>query len=351
MGLRVLSKLIDAVWGLSSLIPAALAVGGFMASRLHPSLYPEMQWLGLILPLVLAVNVVLLIYWMIRKKYWFVIPLLGILINLSYVPKAVQWPFKQDTPAERALHVATYNIQEFRVGDIAVTSLEIAYLMQDQKIDILCFQEFPSTKEKQEQLIEAFKLFPYYVIHASSPQDLHVALFSKYPIIQSREIIFQDKSNNTAMWADVDVEGNVVRVVNNHLQTTNLNQIGGTLRSVFQPARAMMAMEVLNENGVKRAAQADIIRSLVNASPNPLIVCGDFNAPPTSYTYRQIRGDLDDSFSVAGKGYEYTYRYLRKLLRIDYLFYSPETFKATRYYSPDLVYSDHKPVIVRLDIK
>jgi endonuclease/exonuclease/phosphatase (EEP) superfamily protein YafD len=88
----------------------------------------------------------------------------------------------------------------------------------------------------------------------------------------------------------------------------------------------------------------------VDESPYPLVVCGDFNDTPASYTYRKIKGGLEDSFVAAGKGYAYTYRYLRRLLRIDYLFYSRDIFKATGYNSPDLEYSDHKPVIVTLGV-
>lgn len=120
--------------------------------------------------------------------------------------------------------------------------------------------------------------------------------------------------------------------------------------SINQPTKVMRMKEMMNENGVIRARQADQVMRLVDESPYPLIVCGDFNDTPASYTYRKIKGDLEDSFLAAGKGYGYTYRYLRKLLRIDYLFYSPGVFRATRYYSPDLEYSDHKPVIVSLDV-
>ena len=102
--------------------------------------------------------------------------------------------------------------------------------------------------------------------------------------------------------------------------------------SINQPTKVMRMREMMNENGVIRARQADQVMRLVDESPYPLIVCGDFNDTPASYTYRKTKGDLEDSFLAAGKGYGYTYRYLRKLLRIDYLFYSPGVFRATRYY-------------------
>jgi len=62
-----------------------------------------------------------------------------------------------------------------------------------------------------------------------------------------------------------------------------------------------------------------------------------------------MRGQLADSFRESGKGYAYTYRYLHKLFRIDYLFYSPGDLKARYYESPEVVYSDHNPIIIGLD--
>lgn len=107
--------------------------------------------------------------------------------------------------------------------------------------------------------------------------------------------------------------------------------------------------QVVEENGSIRTRQADVIRKLLDESPYPLIVCGDFNASPASYTYRTIKGRLRDSFRDMGKGYGYSYRYLRKLYRIDYIFFSPGQFRATNYLSPELTYSDHKPVVVTFD--
>ena len=39
------------------------------------------------------------------------------------------------------------------------------------------------------------------------------------------------------------------------------------------------------ENTVRRAGQAEQISSLINATEYPLIVCGDFNDPPGTFTY------------------------------------------------------------------
>lgn len=55
-----------------------------------------------------------------------------------------------------------------------------------------------------------------------------------------------------------------------------------------------------------------------------MIVCGDFNDTPMSYTYRRMRGDFIDAFKRKGQGMVFTYRRLMGVLRIDYLFHSDD---------------------------
>ena len=86
---------------------------------------------------------------------------------------------------------------------------------------------------------------------------------------------------------------------------------------------------------------------MIAASPYPAIVLGDFNDTPVSYTYKKMRGDLEDTFINAGSGFAYTYNRLFSMLRIDYIFHSPR-YDTETYHSEDLPWSDHNPVFVRL---
>lgn len=102
----------------------------------------------------------------------------------------------------------------------------------------------------------------------------------------------------------------------------------------------------MKENFRKRAEQADYIAEEIRRSPYPVVVCGDFNDTPASYTYHRMKGALTDGFRDAGKGYQYTFRQLKRIWRIDYIFYSDE-LKGISYDSPDTPYSDHKMVVWR----
>lgn len=100
----------------------------------------------------------------------------------------------------------------------------------------------------------------------------------------------------------------------------------------------------MKSNYRKRAEQADMIHAEIKCSPYPVLVCGDFNDTPASYTYHRVRKDLVDGFRDCGSGYQYTFRQLYKLWRIDYVFYS-ESLKGCECYSPETSYSDHNMVV------
>lgn len=354
MGKRVLLGLFDAVFGVITIIPVLLAVGGFFAARVHPDRCMELQWMGLFLTLLLAINLLLMLYWIARRKGWFLFPLVALLLNIPYLSGVVRWPYKQAEPVMSEVSLATYNIRYGANGGLNGTIPYIARFMQEEGVDILCLQEFPAINEEQVEIVEElFDFLPYQQVYSSS-SDMHIALFSRFPILDSSEIFSPGESNARAAWVDIEIHGEVVRVVNTHLQTTNLNQNRRRFlkKRNIEPSDIIRVKDMMDQNSITRANQADLLREEMDKSPYPLVVCGDFNDTPASYVYRKIKGDdLNDGFRSAGKGYGYTYRYLWKLFRIDYILYSNNVFEAVHYSSPDLEYSDHKPVIVHLNFK
>lgn len=70
----------------------------------------------------------------------------------------------------------------------------------------------------------------------------------------------------------------------------------------------------------------------------------DFNDTPASYAYHKERKGLTDGSCDCGSGYQYTFRQLYKLRRIDYVIYS-KLLKDREYYSSEIPYSDHNMVV------
>jgi endonuclease/exonuclease/phosphatase family metal-dependent hydrolase len=100
---------------------------------------------------------------------------------------------------------------------------------------------------------------------------------------------------------------------------------------------------------VKRASQIETISQFIKISPHPVILCGDFNDTPVSYSYRQIANKLNDSFVDAGTGLGQTHAQMLPLLRIDYIFYS-KNMKAIDHHTIQKDYSDHFPLVARISL-
>ena len=79
----------------------------------------------------------------------------------------------------------------------------------------------------------------------------------------------------------------------------------------------------------ERASQIKIIEQNMKESPYPIIICGDFNDTPLSYTYKKIKSNLIDSFTISGSGIGDSYVKI-PMLRIDYIFHDNK-FKSYNY--------------------
>ena len=195
----------------------------------------------------------------------------------------------------------------------------------------------------------------YFTYMARGKSDM--VIFSRYPIVNQKTIEF-DESNQSAMWADIDVNGQIIRFVNVHLETTGFNrvlhkaakqsQMPGTNIENNRLLQAIYGKYTMGM--VVRAEQAQTIKAQLDAEKNddyPVVICGDFNDVPYSYTYNTMLGDLVDGFKECGSGWMYTYRGNKKV-RIDYIFHD-EALKGLTYYRQDLSYSDHYPVYMKVE--
>jgi endonuclease/exonuclease/phosphatase (EEP) superfamily protein YafD len=92
-----------------------------------------------------------------------------------------------------------------------------------------------------------------------------------------------------------------------------------------------------------RAKQSEKIQEEISKSPYPIIVAGDFNDTPVSYSYRKISKGLKDAFVTSGKGMGPTYREFIFPLRIDYLLHHP-SISSSGFTTHDVRFSDHRPI-------
>lgn len=329
-----------------------VTVLGAFAGNISPKLNMFMTALGFALPALLIVNAIVLLYWLVRRKYWFVLPTLALFANFHFISATIQLASGGEAPDGYMLKIMTLNARNF-VNDEQDDSVdEIKNFIEDESINVVCFQEYRDFVSGRPERISKFlsSIFPHQYVSGS------VATFSKFPIAKKDYITFRE-SNNCAQWVDLEVnQGKVIRIFNVHMQTTGVNS---ALRqaakmeqkgiSVDNAQRASMVTNRMGYEYIRRAEQADIISDIVKETSGPMVLCGDLNDTPASYTYKRLKGRMEDGFKSAGKGYMYTYRGAKGLMRIDYIFHSEE-LGGVNYYTRNQSWSDHNPVIMEMNL-
>ncbi|MCX4358639.1 MAG: endonuclease/exonuclease/phosphatase family protein [Rikenellaceae bacterium] len=364
--IRRISKIIRNVTELVlysvTVIAAAALICAYLASAVDPASNTFFIPFGLAAPFIIGLNLLLALFWIIRWKPIAFLPVLLLAIGYGVVSRHIQLPvlkqYEKRTSAD--IDVTTYNVHIFRDADWNGSIDSIAKYIKTTDPDILAIQEYYASSSMPADTIGTimggypyFKTF-YIRSEPGSGVGYGLALYSRHKILRSEEIVFENESNG-AMYADMIIEGDTVRVFNCHMQTTDVNNNDIALvegveneSQIEMKAGLKRIMGKLRNNGIKRAAQADIVAGYVQSSPYPVILCGDFNDVPASYTYKKLSQGLKDGFKAAGRGYAHSFRELHSLFNVDYVFYTPTSFECIRYNSPSLPFSDHNPVTVRL---
>lgn len=306
------------------------------------------------LPLLIIGNVVLLIYWLImRRWHWMLMPLITLLCCIPYIGTLYQFgSLDENAEKQDGLKIASYNVALFGRETSGFMAQDILSEMKKQKVDVLCMQEY-SDHSGDKVNSESYKEYFKYMVMGQND----MVIYSRYPIARSKNIPFE-MTNNSAMWAEIKYKGQTIRVYNAHLETTGINT---TLRRAAK-VEAATGVEIENNavlNAIygnytigmmARAGQANVLAMDMRESEAPIIVCGDFNDVPYSYVYNTMKGNLVDGFKECGSGFMYTYRGGKKMVRIDYIFHD-KRFKGLSFYKKELTLSDHFPVFLKLDVK
>lgn len=227
------------------------------------------------------------------------------------------------------VRVASWNVRDFQLK--SETLLRSRNVLLASKPDILCFQERPHTNLLAWDTIQsAFSDYPYTVKNSREDEVLNLAILSRWRISGLKEYYFPD-SYNKIIQADIHTDKQTIRLFNVHLQTTGITS----------DRKGKNILQVMQANTLKRNKQAEILHEAIQASPYPVLVCGDFNDVPSSYAYAQVVQGLRDCFKEAGYGWGNTYQSLGNLFRIDYMLCSKQAV-VTDYTLISNPWSDHK---------
>lgn len=245
------------------------------------------------------------------------------------------------------------------------TASGIVDLIRSEEPDLLCLPEYAMNKDATKRVHTpriirsgSYKRFYFNKDNDYGPSiDIGTAFFSKFPILNATS----HRLNTYISMTQCDVQpapGKIIRVFCVHLHSFGLSdQDKAVIEEVKQrntdgiSTKSRSFAYKFNQAYKERAAEADRARALIAKSPYPVIVCGDFNDLPFSYTYRTIRADLSDAFAEKGKGFGRTYNQIIPTLRIDHILFSPSGVKLNAFKTLRTHLSDHNPVVASFSVK
>ncbi len=351
-----------------------LALIAICLSYLSMFVSPEYFWMlafmGLGYPILLIVNILFVIYWLIVRRKTALFSLVIILVGWGKIGDVYQISSNnnyENISKDTLLKVMSYNVRLFDLYNWTEnknTRNNILELIRNQHSDIICFQEFFhedtgifNTLDTLKEIQEAKNVHIDYSAHVKNVNHWGIATFTKFPIVDKGLIHFKDSSDNISIFTDVLFHKDTIRIYNLHLESIRfrradyeaLKEITGKEdeTNLDGPQRIISRMR---RAYIRRARQTNVIREHIEASPHPVIVCGDFNDTPTSYAYHQIAKNLDDSYREKGNGIGSTYVGMIPFLRIDYVLYDPIYFEALDFKIIKKRYSDHYPVVSTLKL-
>jgi endonuclease/exonuclease/phosphatase family metal-dependent hydrolase len=354
------------IW--TNVVVACALFIAYLANYISPARFWVPAFFGLAYPFILLLNIGFVIFWLWRRKIYAIISFIIILAGFGNIGRFLQSGFftKHITNLNE-IKLLSYNVRIFNLYNWEKGGSkrdDIVNFVIRQKPDIVCFQEF-LTREKQPgqsrrsmdiKLAQLPFGHVYYSVHGRNSTNYGIATYSKYPIVH-RGILKFSNSFNACIYSDILAKGDTIRVFNVHLESIRLGSkdynFMDSLLYDFNSNRFTEAKAIsgrLKTAYIKRAHQVDALEKIVRNSPYPVIICGDFNDTPVSYTYQNVRGDLEDAYMESGEGIGSTYRGNFPSFRIDYIFHS-KGFKAQNYITYPVKYSDHYPVSCEFDLK
>ncbi len=350
-------------------IPLVIA---YFSPVVHPdtSIIPAL--FALFYPILIIVNMLFMLYWIVRLRFYFLISLLALAggYNLFFRAFALNNDEKPVGSYDDALKIVSYNVRLFDQykwtgGQNYFTRNSVFEFTISQQADVVCFQEFFHGTEKTFPTIGPYVEMSetknyhvdYVLVKGNDEKHYGLATFTRFPILNKGNIRFENSSSNSGIYTDILFNADTIRIFNFHLESVRLNRADHQFVSeIVDPGAAgnssssKVIIRKVSQAIQRRAKQAEKVSRIISQSPYPVIVCGDFNDTPLSYAYHTISNGLRDAFVEIGSGVGATYAGGIPFLRIDYMLHS-DALEAFRFEKHQVTHSDHYPISCYFKLK
>ncbi len=341
---------------LANIFFVLLYVLGVLSTIVSPQSLLYISYFGLFFPFIVAVNIFFIVFWMIKRRRYWLISLCLIVCTFYHANNVFTIPFGR-------LSKKSYNT-EVKLLSYNISSLsgvkkfdDFIDFIDSVSPDIVCFQEFgfyQNDRNKNRLKNAMKKRFPFSHIwykNQTKNYSWGVATFSKYPIIKKKKIDYESLYN-ISIYSDIVINSDTIRLINNHLESNKFTlsdikqyrSLDDNLSSDNIKNISALLSRKMSKAYKIRASQAIIVRKEIDQSPYKTVVCGDFNDVVESYVYHKIKGNLRDVFTATSWGYRYSFRKNYMFVGIDHILIDKDLIPISLHIEPK-TFSDHYPLI------
>jgi endonuclease/exonuclease/phosphatase family metal-dependent hydrolase len=370
---------------LGNILLAVFFLVAILAAYVNPVKYWYIAFLGLAFPYLLFLVVVYLILWLVFRSKWTLLNIALLLVGLQSIQSVFAFhlftkKFKQEKK-ENAIRVMQWNCMSFgeyvkdRVSGTEIREQMLNYI-RENNADVLCLQEFfyaydtefnDNLKYVQDKLGYPNCFFSKdYVRYKRNTKGVAekigywgTIIFSKLKIEDSGRVVLttpEEGNPESLIYLDVLSNKDTVRIMSAHLQSLrfgktdyeNIDNIKKGDEEALLKTKGTLAK--IKKGYTNRKKQAEIVKEEIEKSRYPVIIAGDFNDVPNSYTYSTIKGNLQDAFLKKGFGIGRTFAAISPTLRIDYIF-ADKKFNILQLKKENKNLSDHYPIIADMEVK
>lgn len=324
---------------------ALLLLFNFILPYIKPTSIATAPVIGLFTPGLILANILFVCYWIIiglRKQFF--LSLLVLFIGYFVAPPIYKFSSENKSSAKNQLNILSYNVRKLNmykwIDDEHLVE-KINNFIKEENPDVITFQEFKKNKKLTLN-------YPYKYIHRSynwnkkESYSSGLAFFSKYKIIDTGAVKYR-KLFASITYIDILKNKDTIRVYNFHLESLGVNP-----RQVYFGHKDSEGfIKGLRKSFKVQEVEIDTLNHHLKTHKHKTIITGDMNNTPYSWAYKNLKGNLQDTFIEAGKGLGKTYNFKGFPLRIDYIF-ADQNFEVLQHKNYDVKYSDHYPIMATL---
>lgn len=334
----------------ANIVIASLMLLTGYADHANPTEHPYIANAGLAFPIFLLANMMFLVFWVVFKWRLAVIPIVAYLSVIA--PLRIYLPLNgSEEPPSNAFRVLSYNVSGMNFGGDAASPQRIADYIVESGAAIVCLQEANVPEAARQRLDSVYKYSSIDII--SQDKGNSVAIYSLFPMVKKERVTYKSKGNGSMAYY-LKIGRDTVLVINNHLESTHLSpderqryktMIKGEMAQDTARVESRRILQRLGESSRLRAPQAEAIHHYIMCHSNlPVIVCGDFNDSPISYTRRTIAEGLTDCYAESGNGLGFSFNPKGFFVRIDNILCSSHYKPYAAYVDNNISVSDHYPI-------